>query len=290
MYHWFSLRTRKADIVTLQAARTPACAGGPQDSLTAVPDGCFAETVTEIEHYTDGLFRFRMTRPASFRFRSGEFVMIGLPGERPMYRAYSIASPNWDDKLEFYSIKVPGGPLTERLRHVQPGDVIWMRRKPTGTLVIDALVPGKRLWMFATGTGIAPFASIIRDPESYEKFDRLILVQGCRRIDELAYAASLAAQTVDDPLVGEMASGRLQLITATTREPSAITGRLTTRLADGRIETAAGSRLDAESDRAMICGSMAMLNDMRDLLRQRGFVEGSNARPASFVIEKAFVG
>ena len=144
--------------------------------------------------------------------------------------------------------------------------------------------------MFATGTGIAPFASIIRDPESYEKFDRLILVQGCRHIDELAYAGSLAAQTVDDPLVGEMASGRLQLITATTREPWAMTGRLTTCLADGRIETVAGASLDAESDRAMICGSMAMLNDMRDLLQQRGLVEGSNARPASFVIEKAFVG
>ena len=260
------------------------------DNLPATPDGCFAETVTEIEHYTDGLFRFRMTRPASFRFRSGEFVIIGLPGDRPVYRAYSIASPNWDDTLEFYSIKVPGGPLTERLQHIRPGDTVWMRRKPTGTLVTDALAPGKRLWMFATGTGIAPFASIVRDPESYEKFDCLVLVQGCRYVAELAYARGLAAAIGNDPLVGAFAAERLRLITATTREPSAMTGRLTACLADGRLEAAAGAHLDPATDRAMICGSMAMLNDMRDALQARGFVEGSNARPADFVIEKAFVG
>jgi len=272
--------------MTFQATQTSMLPG----AVPAPPDGCFAETVTETEHYTDGLFRFRMTRPASFRFRSGEFVMIGLPGERPVFRAYSIASPSWDDTLEFYSIKVPGGPLTERLQHIRPGDTIWMRRKPTGTLVIDALLPGQRLWMFATGTGIAPFASIIRDPESYEKFDRLILVQGCRHVAELAYAEGLAAAVRDDPLVGEMAVQRLQMITATTREPSAMTGRLTTRLADGTIEAAADARLDPATDRAMICGSMAMLNDMRDDLQARGFAEGANARPAAFVIEKAFVG
>ena len=273
-------------MMTLQARQTDSSFG----DLPATPDGCYAETVTEIEHYTDGLFRFRMTRPASFRFRSGEFVMIGLPGDKPVYRAYSIASPNWDDTLEFYSIKVPGGPLTERLQHIRPGDVIWMRRKPTGTLVTDALVPGRRLWMFATGTGIAPFASIIRDPESYEKFDRLILVQGCRQVAELAYANGLAAVMRDDPLVGEMAVGRVQLITATTREASDMTGRLTTCLADGRLEAAAQATLDPATDRAMICGSMAMLKDMSDALQGRGFVEGSNARPADFVIEKAFVG
>ena len=258
------------------------------------PDGCFAETVTEIEHYTDGLFRFRMTRPASFRFRSGEFVMIGLPGDspedRPVFRAYSIASPNWDETLEFYSIKVPGGPLTERLQHIRPGDTIWMRRKSTGTLVTDALTPGRTLWMFATGTGIAPFASIIRDPESYEKFDRLLLIQGCRHVAELAYARGLAAMMPDDPLVGDQAADRLQVITATTREASDITGRLTTCLADGQLEAAAGAALDPDGDRVMICGSMAMLTDMCAIMRERGFVEGSNARPADFVIEKAFVG
>ena len=276
--------------MTIRAAAEPDI---DSDRLSP-PDGCFAETVTEIEHYTDGLFRFRMTRPASFRFRSGEFVMIGLPGDSPgdstVFRAYSIASPNWDETLEFYSIKVPGGPLTERLQHIRPGDTIWMRRKSTGTLVTDALTPGRTLWMFATGTGIAPFASIIRDPESYEKFDRLLLIQGCRHVAELAYARGLAAMMPDDPLVGDRAATRLQVITATTREASDITGRLTTCLADGRLEAAAGAALDPDSDRVMICGSMAMLTDMCAIMRDRGFVEGSNARPADFVIEKAFVG
>ena len=276
--------------MTIRAAAEPDI---DSDRLSP-PDGCFAETVTEIEHYTDGLFRFRMTRPASFRFRSGEFVMIGLPGDSPgdspVFRAYSIASPNWDETLEFYSIKVPGGPLTERLQHIRPGDTIWMRRKSTGTLVTDALTPGKTLWMFATGTGIAPFASIIRDPESYEKFDRLLLIQGCRHVAELAYARGLAAMMPDDPLVGDRAATRLQVITATTREASAITGRLTTCLADGRLEAAAGTMLHPDGDRVMICGSMAMLTDMCAIMRDRGFVEGSNARPADFVIEKAFVG
>ena len=273
-------------VMTIKSTQISLSAG----DRTPLPDGCFAETVTEIEHYTDSLFRFRVTRPASFRFRSGEFVMIGLPGEAPVFRAYSIASPNWDDTLEFYSIKVPGGPLTERLQHIRPGDTIWVRRKATGTLVTDALLQGRRLWMFATGTGIAPFASIIRDPESYAKFDRLILVQGCRHLPELAYAKALAAAMADDPLVGEVAAERLQLITTTTREPSTMTGRLTTCLADGRIEAVANAGLGPDTDRAMICGSMAMLNDMRDALLARGFVEGATARPADFVIEKAFVG
>ena len=256
----------------------------------SAPDNCFAETVTEIEHYSDRLFRFRTTRPASLRFRSGEFVMIGLPGDTPVFRAYSIASPCWDDTLEFYSIKVPGGPLTEHLQKIRPGDTIWIRRKPTGTLVLDALLPGRNLWMFATGTGIAPFASIIRDPESYEKFENLVLVQGCRQIVDLSYAQALAQAVFDDPLVGELVSGRLKLLTATTQESSALTGRLTTCLTDGRLEDAAGMTMDNVQDRAMICGSMAMLKDMCDLLVGRGFVEGSNARPAGFVIEKAFVG
>ena len=156
------------------------------------PDNVFAESVTEVEHYTDRLFRFRLTRPASFRFRSGEFVMIGLPpqveGERPVFRAYSIASPSWDDTIEFYSIKVPDGPLTEHLQKIKPGDTVWMRKKPTGTLVLDALLPGKTLWMISTGTGFAPFASLIRDPEAYEKFDHLIVTHTCRNVDELTYS------------------------------------------------------------------------------------------------------
>ena len=181
------------------------------------PDGCFAEMITEIDHYYDRLFRFRMTRLASLRFRSGEFVMIGLPGDRPVFRAYSIASPCWDDTLEVCSIKVPGGPLTEHLQKIRAGDTIWMRGKPTSTLVFDALLPVRNLWMFATGIGIAPFASIIRDPESYEKFKHLVLVQGCRQQADLSYAQLLAQVVPNDPLVCELASGRLELITAMTQ-------------------------------------------------------------------------
>ena len=253
------------------------------------PSGCHAETVTEVEHYTDRLFRFRISRPASFRFRSGEFVMIGLPGTRPVFRAYSIASPSWDDTLEFYSIKVPAGPLTEYLQRVQPGDTIWMRRKATGTLVLDALLPGRNLWMFGTGTGIAPFASVIRDPESYEKFESLVLAHGCRLTAELAYGQQVVTATCNDPLVGDLATNRLKLIDATTRQPHARTGRLTTLLETGSLESIAGAPLDPATDRVMICGSMAMLRDMRDALESRGFTEGSNARPGTLVIEKAFV-
>ena len=253
------------------------------------PSGCHAETVTEVEHYTDRLFRFRITRPASFRFRSGEFVMIGLPGERPVFRAYSIASPSWDDTLEFYSIKVPGGPLTEFLQRIQPGDTIWMRSKSTGTLVIDALLPGRHLWMFGTGTGIAPFASVVRDPESYEKFDALVIAHGCRLVAELTYGRHLVAATRADPLVGEQAADRLQLIDAATREPYDRTGRLTALLENGTLESMAGAMLDPVTDRVMICGSKAVLMDLRRALESRGFTEGSNARPGTFVIEKAFV-
>jgi len=173
-----------------------------------IPAGIFAETVTEVWHYTDRLFRFRMTRPPSFRFRSGEFAMIGLPNaERPVFRAYSIASPAWDEGLEFYSIKVPDGPLTQHLQKIRAGDTVLMRKKATGTLVHDALLPGRRLWMFSTGTGIAPFASLIRDPETYEKFDEVILTHTCREVAELAYGRQLVTAIKDDPLVGELAKG-----------------------------------------------------------------------------------
>ena len=151
-----------------------------------VPANVFVQTVTEVRHFTDRLFKFRITRPAEFRFRSGEFIMIGLPNaERPVFRAYSIASPFWDEEIEFYSIKVPGGPLTEHLQKIVPGDTVLMRKKPTGTLVLDALIPGKRLYLLSTGTGVAPFASLIRDPETYEKAEEIVLVQACRDVDEL---------------------------------------------------------------------------------------------------------
>ena len=260
------------------------------ESSLPAPDNAFAETVTEVEHYTDTLFRFRLTRPASFRFRSGEFVMIGLPGEKPVWRAYSIASPSWDETLEFYSIKVPNGPLTEALQKIQPGDTVWFRKKPTGTLVLDALLPGKRLWMFSTGTGFAPFASLVRDPECYEKFDQLIATHTCRHAAELTYSIDTVAATKDDPLVGELAQDCLHLVTSTTRDDSQLMGRITHLIENGKLFDALGMPpLDPDIDRVMICGSMAMLKDVKKLVEDAGFTEGSNAAPGQFVVERAFV-
>lgn len=258
----------------------------------AVPAGTFVETVTDVQHYTADLFRFRLTRPASFRFRSGEFVMIGLMvGEKPIFRAYSIASPSWDEELEFFSIKVPNGPLTQHLQKIKPGDVVLMKKKPTGTLVNDALVPGKRLYMFSTGTGVAPFASLIRDPETYEKFEDVILTQTCRQAADLAYAQDVVAAAKADPLIGELASERLRLFTSTTREPHPYQGRITTLIEDGTLFKALDvPPLDPATDRAMICGSMAMIQDTKTLLEKNGLTEGANNRPAEFVIERAFVG
>lgn len=263
----------------------------PQTAAFPVPEGMFAETVTEVQHYTDRLFRFRITRPASFRFRSGEFVMIGLPNAaKPVMRAYSIASPAWDEEIEFYSIKVPGGPLTEHLQKIKVGDTVLMKKKPTGTLVLDALLPGKRVYMFATGTGIAPFASLIRDPETYEKFEQVILCHTCRDAAELTYGQDLVRDLRADPLVGEMAGGLIYYAT-TTREATARMGRQTDLMASGQIFTDLGlPPIDPATDRGMICGSMAMLRDTKAALEGFGLVEGSNSMPATFVVERAFVG
>lgn len=256
-----------------------------------IPPGVFAETVTSVTHYTDRLFKFRMTRPRSFRFRSGEFVMIGLPNAaRPVYRAYSIASPAWDDELEFYSIKVPDGPLTMHLQKIQVGDTILMRRKPTGTLVNDALLPGKRLYLFATGTGIAPYASLIRDPETYEKFEEVVLTHTCRLVAELQYGEELVAMTRDDPLVGDIASEKLIYFTSATREPFHRTGRITDLIETGSLfEDIGRPRISREVDRGMICGSMAMLRDTKSILESFGMVEGANSAPGDYVVERAFV-
>lgn len=258
----------------------------------AIPDGVFAETITEVQHYTDRLFRFRVTRPDSFRFRSGEFVMIGLPNaEKPVYRAYSVASPAWDETLEFYSIKVPDGPLTQHLQKIEAGDTLLMKKKPTGTLVNDALTPGKRLWMFSTGTGIAPFASLVRDPDTYEKFEQVILVHTCRERAELTYGEELVAATKDDPLVGEEASKQLIHYATTTREESPKMGRITTLIENGKLFDDLGvPRMGPENDRGMICGSMDMLKDVKALCEEHGLTEGANNRPAEFVVERAFVG
>ncbi|EDM72349.1 oxidoreductase FAD/NAD(P)-binding protein [Roseobacter sp. AzwK-3b] len=259
--------------------------------MPPVPANCFAETVTEVEHYTDRLFRFRMTRPASFRFRSGEFVMIGLPNaERPVFRAYSIASPAWDDSLEFYSIKVPDGPLTEHLQRITPGDTVLMRKKPTGTLVLDALLPGRRLYMLSTGTGIAPFASLVRDPETYEKFETVVLMHGCRQQAELTYGEQLVAATQDDPLVGELAADRLRHYTCVTREDHPRRLRVTDAITSGRVfDDLDLPALDPATDRVMICGSMEMLRDSKSLCEAAGLEEGSNSVPGTYVVERAFV-
>ena len=256
-----------------------------------IPAGVFAETVTEVKHYTDRLFKFRMTRPASFRFRSGEFVMIGLPNaEKPVFRAYSIASPSWDEELEFFSIKVPGGPLTEHLQKVQPGDTVLMRKKPVGTLVNDALIGGKRLYLFSTGTGIAPFASVVRDPETYEKFEQVILCHTCREVAELTYGHELVEIAKADPLVGEEASAKLVHYATTTRQESPRMGRITDLITSGKLfEDLGVPPLTPETDRGMICGSMAFLKDTKAILENAGLEEGANSNPAQFVVERAFV-
>ncbi|MEO1029078.1 MAG: ferredoxin--NADP reductase [Pseudomonadota bacterium] len=257
------------------------------------PNAPTLQKVLSVKHYTDRLFSFRIERPASFRFRSGEFVMIGLPKEdgRPLLRAYSVASPAWDEELEFYSIKVPYGPLTSRLQHIQPGDEVFLGKKPTGTLVLDALVGGKRLYMFSTGTGFAPFASLVRDPDTYSRFDEVIVTHTCRDVAELDYSKEIVAAAKDDPLVGEEASAQLRHFTSCTREDYHQGGRITTLIDTGELFEKLGvPALNPETDRVMICGSMEMINDTKERCIKAGLVEGSNSQPAQFVIEKAFAG
>ncbi|QHQ34635.1 ferredoxin--NADP reductase [Algicella marina] len=245
--------------------------------------------VSGIHHWTERTFSFRCARPASFRFRSGEFVMIGLLVDgKPLLRAYSIASPAWEDHLEFYSIKVEDGPLTSRLQHLTDGDTILMRPKPVGTLVLDALLPGKRLFLFSTGTGIAPFVSLIRDPETYEKFDEVVITQTCRDVAELDYGKAIVAEIRGDEMLSEIVGDKLTHIATTTREESPEMGRMTDWIRNGRLAAAVGP-LDAATDRVMICGSMAMLQEHKALCEAAGMVEGANSEPGGFVIEKAFV-
>lgn len=257
-----------------------------------IPANVYAETVVSVKHYTDRLFSFRITRPQSLRFRSGEFVMIGLPNaEKPVYRAYSVASPSWDDEVEFFSIKVPDGPLTSELQKIVPGDTVLMRQKSTGTLVLDALTPGKRLFMISTGTGIAPFASLLRDPDTYERYDQVVLTHTCRDVAELTYGQELVANLESDPLIGELTHGRVTLYNSTTREESERMGRITALISSGKFYSDLGiDKLDPETDRIMICGSMHMLKDVKELAESLGFVEGSLNEPGSFVVERAFVG
>lgn len=267
-----------------------AANAAPAPMKAHLPD---AQRVTEVRHWTDRLFSFRVTRPQSLRFRSGEFVMIGLLGDngKPLLRAYSIASPSWDDGLEFYSIKVPDGPLTSRLQHIAIGDEIILRPKPVGTLVHDALLPGKRLWFLATGTGIAPFASLMRDPETYEKYDQVIMMHTCREVAELEYGRQLVEALKEDELIGEMAADKLLYYPTTTREPSAHMGRVTDNLSSGKVFADLGlPPMDPASDRAMVCGSLAFNVDVKAILEGFGLREGANSDPREYVVEKAFVG
>lgn len=250
----------------------------------------FEEQVLSVHHWTDRLFSFTTTRDPGFRFRTGEFTMIGLKVDgRPLLRAYSVVSPAWSDTLEFFSIKVPNGPLTSRLQHIQVGDAITVGRKATGTLVMDNLLPGKTLYLLGTGTGLAPFLSVIRDPETYERFEKVVLVHGCRHVADLAYEDLITKELPAHEFLGEEIAAKLLYYPTVTREPFRNTGRISTLLESGKLCADVGlPPLDAAADRVMICGSPAMMVDLKTLLESRGFAEGSGSEPGHFVIEKAF--
>lgn len=267
--------------------------------VPTLPD---AQIVTGVKHYTDRLFSFRVTRPASLRFRSGEFVMIGLMGDpdpktgkqKPLLRAYSIASPSWDEELEFYSIKVQDGPLTSRLQHIQPGDEVILRPKPVGTLVHDALLPGKRIWFFATGTGFAPFASLLREPQTYEDYDEIIITHTCREVGELTYGRDLIEALKSDELLNEVIGDgfweKIKYYPTTTREKSPKMGRITDLMRSGEAFADLGvPPLNADTDRVMICGNLAFNLELKDMLEEYGLVEGANSKPQHYVVEKAFL-
>lgn len=262
------------------------------------------ERVNWVRHWNEHLFSFALTRPPSLRFRSGEFVMLGLPtmissqmesnkdSGRPLLRAYSIASPAYADEVEFLSIKVPQGPLTSRLQQIRPGDEVYLARKTTGTLVTDALTPGKRLFLLATGTGLAPFLSIIRDPDVYDRFAQVVVVHSVRRVSDLAYRDELTGLLAGDPLVQDQALVQLSYIPTVTREPFPTQKRITALMQEPEMfrTTAGEKRLNPSHDRVMLCGSMHMIRDCQTTLERLGFQEGSNAKPGDYVIEKAFAG
>jgi len=250
------------------------------------------ETVTSVHHWNARLFSFRTTRDPGFRFKNGEFTMIGLEvDDKPLMRAYSIASANYEDELEFFSIKVPDGPLTSRLQKIQVGDSVLVNSKATGALVIDRLLPGRRLYMVSTGTGLAPFLSIIKDPETYEKFDQVILMHGVREISDLAHRELILDSLPNHEYLGEMIQKQLVYYPTVTREQYKNEGRLTHLMESGRLFSELGyPEPTPADDRFMICGSIPLNQDMQDILTQRGFTESSRGEQAHFVVERAFVG
>ncbi|MBY6161178.1 ferredoxin--NADP reductase [Mameliella alba] len=283
--------TPVTDATAAEPARAPR--------TLAVPD---AQTVTDVKHYTDRLFSFRCSRPATMRFRSGEFVMIGLMGDpdpktgkqKPLLRAYSIASPSWDEELEFYSIKVQDGPLTSKLQHIKPGDQIILRPKPVGTLVHDALLPGKRIWFFATGTGFAPFSSLLREPQTYEDYDEIIITHTCREAGELTYGREIIESLKTDELLAEVIGEgfwkKIKYYPTTTREESDKMGRITDLMRSGEAFADLGVQpLNPETDRAMICGNLAFNLELKEMLEEYGLEEGANSDPKHYVVEKAFL-
>jgi ferredoxin--NADP+ reductase len=251
----------------------------------------YEERVLSVHHWTDTLFSFTTTRDAGFRFKNGQFTMIGLEiAGRPLLRAYSVASTNYDENLEFFSIKVPDGPLTSRLQNLQVGDPIIVGKKATGTLVLDNLKDGDRLFLLGTGTGLAPFLSLIRDPETYERYEQVILVHGCRKIEELAYGERITEQLPNDEFLGEMIRDQLIYYPTVTREPFRNRGRITDLLTSGQLYADAGlGPFNAVGDRFMLCGSPQMLADLKTMFANWSLVEGNHGEPGDFVIERAFV-
>ena len=260
------------------------------------------ETVLDVRHWTDDYFSFTTTRDDGFRFDNGQFVMIGLQvpqadgGSKPLMRAYSIASANWEEQLEFFSIKVPDGPLTSRLQHIKPGDTLLIGRKPTGTLLISDLHPGRNLYLLGTGTGFAPWLSIVKDPETYERFERVILCHGVRAAQDLAYRDYILNELPRHEFLGDVIREKLHYYPAVTREPFEFDGhdhrgRMTDLMASGQMMAHLGIEpLDPEHDRAMVCGSPAMLADFRALLDGRGFSAAPRiGTPGQYVFERAFV-
>ena len=249
------------------------------------------ETVLSVRHWNDTLFSFTTTRSRGLRFKNGHFLMVGLEVEgRPLLRAYSVASPNYEEHLEFYSIKVQDGPLTSRLQHLKVGEQVLINNKPVGTLVISNVLPGKRLYLFSTGTGLAPFMSIIRDPETYERFEDIVLVHGVRRVNDLAYADYIKNELPQNEFIGEAVRKQLHYYPTVTREPFEHQGRITDLIQSGKLcDDLKLPQLAPEHDRALVCGGPRMLADLVELLEAKGFKEGSSHEPAHYTIERAFV-
>lgn len=249
------------------------------------------ERVVDVRHWTEDLFSFKVTRDPAFRFVNGQFTMIGIEVEdRPLLRAYSMASANHEEHLEFFSIKVADGALTSRIQHLTKGDPILVGRKPTGTLIQDNLLPGTNLYLLSTGTGLAPFMSIVKGPEIYDRFEKIVLVHGCRKISELSYGEKVIANLLKHELLGDLVRDKLVYYPTVTREPFRNRGRITDLIESGKLFDDLGQPpLDIENDRLMLCGSPSMLVDLQALLRRNGFLEGNHSEPGHYVIEKAFV-